>query len=80
MALTGYTQWKEQLFIRNEDGKEFLFDCGWGVEPPVAYLPAASDWRRCTPSWLHKQRQEVIAVMQHHGHRVEDGPYPDHVD
>lgn len=77
MALTGRTEWKEVLIVTDEDGRSFTFSCGWGVEPPVAYVPSPADWPRCVPPWLGPRRDEVIAVMRHHQHIVDEGPYPD---
>ena len=47
--LTGREEWKEILIVTDEDDQSFVFYCGWGVTPPVAYVPAEADWRRCTP-------------------------------
>ena len=80
MALTGYEQWKEELIIVDEEGREFCFFCGWGSEPPVAYVPAPANWRRCTPPWLHDRRDEVVEVMKRHRHTVEEGHYHDYGD
>lgn len=78
MSLSGRAEWKEVLIVTDEAGHSFTFSCGWGVEPPVAYLPAAADWIRCVPPWLGERRDEVITVMQQMGHQVAEGPYPDH--
>lgn len=75
--LTGQAEWKEILTVTGEDGQSFVFSCGWGVEPPVAYIPAPADWRRTVPPWLHDRRDEVIALMESMGHVVHDGPYRD---
>ena len=75
--LTGQTDWKEILTVTDEGGQSFVFYCGWGVEPPVAYVPAESDWRRGVPPWLYDRRDEVIALMTTMGHVVHDGPYRD---
>lgn len=75
--LTGHAEWKEILTVTDEDGESFVFSCGWGVEPPVAYVPAEADWRRCMPAWLHGRRDEVIALMVSMGHVVHEGNYPD---
>ena len=74
--LTGREEWKEILTVTDEDDRSFVFYCGWGVEPPVAYIPAGNDWRRCMPPWLHDRRDEVIALLGSMGHVVHDGPYP----
>lgn len=78
MALTGQTQWKEELIVSDEDGRSFTFYCGWGVEPPHAYVPAPNDWARRVPGWLADRRDEVIAVMHRLDHLVDEGRYPDH--
>lgn len=70
-------RWKEQVFYR-ENGREFLFDGGWGVTPPSLYVPTAAAWDRCTPSWLQGRRDIVIErLAQATGHRIVEGPYPD---
>ena len=76
MALIASPQWKEELIITDESGRAFTFDCGWGVTPPVAYVPAVVDWAKCVPTWLHERRDEAIAAMKLTGHVVKDGPYP----
>jgi hypothetical protein len=76
MALQAKTRWKEELHIVDEVGRSFMFDCGWGVTPPVSYVPFEDDWRGCVPDWLHERRQEVIAAMEQTGHRVVEGDYP----
>lgn len=80
MSLTGRAEWKEILTVTDETGNSFTFSCGWGVEPPVAYLPAAADWIRCVPPWLSGRRAEVITVMQQMGHAVADDPNPDYLN
>lgn len=80
MALSGHAEWKEILIITDEDGRSFTVSCGWGVEPPVAYLPAAADWPGSVPPWLSGRREEVIALLQQMGHVVHDDPRPGHVN
>lgn len=75
--LTGHAEWKEIITVTAEDGQSFTFYCGWGVEPPVAYVPAEADWRRTTPGWLHERRAEVITLMESMGHVVDEGFYRD---
>lgn len=75
--LTGRPEWKEILIVTDEEDHEFVFYCGWGVDPPHAYVPAEADWDRCTPPWLHGRRAEVITVMESLGHVVDDGQYRD---
>ncbi len=80
MGLTAEARWKEQLIISDEDGRKFCFECAWGVEPPIAYVPAVADWPRCVPGWLRDRRDEVIAVMKAQRHLVHEGLYPDYVE
>lgn len=75
--LIGHAEWKEIITVTDEDGQSFTFSCGWGVEPPHAYIPAEADWRRTMPPWLHERRPEVIALMESMGHVVDEGPYRD---
>ena len=75
--LKGQESWKEIITVTDEDDRSFVFYCGWGVSPPVAYVPATADWVRCTPSWLHARRDEMIALMASMGHVVHEGSYPD---
>ena len=74
MALTGVAEWKEIIVVSDEEGRTYVVSCGWGVEPPVAYIPAASIWRAKVPTWLHDRRDEVIAVLESLHHVVDDVP------
>jgi len=75
--LTGREEWKEIINVSDEDGRVFTVTCGWGVTPPVAYLPAEADWRRTMPPWLHGRRAEVITLIESMGHVVDEWAYPD---
>ena len=75
MGLTATPRWKEELIINDESGRTFTFDCGWGVNPPVAYVPPPAKWQSCVPVWLRDRRAEVIEAMKNTGHVVKDGPY-----
>lgn len=72
--LSGHAEWKEIISVTDEQGRSFVVSCGWGVEPPVAYLPAAAAWRRTVPPWLADRRDEVIAVVTSLGHVVHEEP------
>lgn len=72
--LSGQADWKEIITVTDEQGQSFTFSCGWGVEPPHAYIPAAADWHRRTPGWLHERRAEVIALLESMGHIVDEWP------
>ena len=61
-------RWKEEV-VYWEDGQGFLLDAGWGVDPPVLYVPAAARWDVAVPSWLRGRRDEVLArLREHSGH------------
>lgn len=72
MALTGVAEWKEIVVVSDEEGRTYVVSCGWGVEPPVAYIPSAATWRERVPDWLHDRREEVIAVLESLQHVVAD--------
>jgi hypothetical protein len=76
MPLTAESRWKEELVVRDEDGREFVFDCGWGADPLVAYIPSVESWSECVPGWLLLRRDEVVSIMRSLNHCVEVGDYP----
>lgn len=70
------TRWKETVFYR-EGGDEFVFDGGWGVKPPVLYVPSPDEWDDSTPPWMHGRRDIIVErLAQETGHRIAVGPYP----
>jgi hypothetical protein len=75
MALTAQMRWKEETVITDEVGRTFIFDGGWGVSPPVAYVPLEADWVRCVPDWLSHRRVEVIEAIAATGQVVKEGRY-----
>lgn len=77
MELKSRIQWKEELIITDEQGNSFCFGCGWGAEPPVAYIPSRVGWIRRVPGWLTDRRLEVIELIKQEGHLVKDWPYPE---
>jgi len=65
-------RWKEQL-VYAEGEREFVFDCGWGATPPVAYVPSAVIWNQVTPLWMRDRRAEIVQrLAADGGHRLED--------
>jgi hypothetical protein len=72
MALTARAEWKETIFITDEEGHTLQFDCAWGVDPPVAYIPSASHWQNHAPLWIRDRRDEVIEAMAKEGHVVKE--------
>lgn len=76
MPLTGESRWKEELVVRDEDGREFVFDRAWGADPLVALIPSLESWSECVPEWLLFRRDEVVSIMRSLNHTVEVGYYP----
>ena len=51
----------------------FQFDCGWGVDPPVVYLPNSHLWDDVVADWLVGRRAEVAEKLRRHsGYTVAD--------
>lgn len=54
-----------------EDAGGFLFDAGWGVSPPVLYVPSAAVWLETMPGWLRERRDIVIdRLTENSGHTL----------
>lgn len=45
-------------------------DAGWGVEPPVVYVPSAALWDQVVPPWLLGRRVEVVDRLAQRSKRV----------
>ena len=77
VAGDGFTisyEWKEML-IYWEGGNGVVFDCGWGVEPSVVYVPAEEAWDGLVPNWLVGRRAAVVdRLRRYSAHIVEDDP------
>ncbi|GII55996.1 hypothetical protein Pth03_43850 [Planotetraspora thailandica] len=56
-------KWKE-VVIYSEDGCTFWFPAGWGVDPPVLYIPSDDLWERVTPSCMHGRRDVIVERLQ----------------
>lgn len=56
-------EWKERIVYR-EEGDSFTFDCAWGVEPFVVYVPSAEYWPQATPAWMHDRRDEILGRLR----------------
>lgn len=76
MALRAQAEWKETVLLLDEYGRSFTIECGWGVQPPIAYVPPQDAWQRCTPDWLWNRREEAIEALRRIDHFIEDGEYP----
>lgn len=65
-------KWKEEVLYR-EGERSFSFDAGWGVAPPVLYVPTAELWAQVMPAWLRDRRDEVLDRLRHaSGHVIEE--------
>jgi hypothetical protein len=54
-----------------EGRRGFLFDAGWGVEPPVLYVPSSEIWAEVMPNWLRDRRVVVVdRLREHSGHTI----------
>ena len=61
-------RWKEQV-VYWEDGRGFVLDAGWGVDPPVLYVPSARLWDEVVPDWMAGRRSAVVdALRESSGH------------
>jgi hypothetical protein len=64
-------RWKEEVIYWESD-RGFIFDGGWGISPPVTFVPDGQTWDAVVPSWLRGRREEVVArLAAHPGHVVE---------
>lgn len=65
-------KWKEEVVYR-EGARTYTFDAGWGVAPPVLYVPTAELWAAVMPPWLRDRRAEVLdRLRQRSGHVIEE--------
>jgi len=65
-------RWKEEV-VYWEGSNGFLLDAGWGVDPPVLYVPSAASWADVMPDWCRDRRAEIVARLRgHSGHQVRD--------
>ena len=65
-------RWKEEV-VYWEGARGFVLDAGWGVDPPVVYVPSAALWDRVVPAWLRHRRAEVVPrIAQGSRHLVKE--------
>jgi hypothetical protein len=65
-------RWKEEV-IYWEGGLGYLFDAGWGVDPPVLYVPSAEMWNEVVPDWMQGRRDTIVdRLVANSGHVVEE--------
>lgn len=53
----------KELLVYREGEQEQLFIAGWGVTPPVLYVPPADRWDELMPEWLRGRRDQVVARL-----------------
>jgi hypothetical protein len=64
-------RWKEEVRYW-EGNRGVVFPAGWGVKPPVLYVPLRS-WDESVSSWLRGRRDEVVErLRRHREHTVEE--------
>lgn len=61
--------WKEELHYW-EGHRCQVFHCGWGIAPPVVFLPSAPGWDAKMPRWLHGRRAEIVDRIEQHSDHV----------
>ena len=67
-------RWKEQV-IYWEGDSGFIFDGGWGVRPPVTYVPDLGTWDSIVPEWLKGRHDEVVGhLRERRDHEVVETP------
>jgi len=67
-----FTRWKEEVHYQ-EDNRSFSFPAGWGVSPPVLYVPSIRLWEAVMPDWLRGRRTQVVGRLgKFSEHSLED--------
>lgn len=56
-------RWKEEV-VYWEGRRGYVFPGGWGVTPPVTYVPTDDAWDRVMPEWLKGRRNEVVRRLE----------------
>lgn len=57
------SRWREEVvYWEGEHG--YLLDAGWGVEPPVLYVPSASMWDEVVPDWMRGRRSAIVGGLE----------------
>lgn len=70
-------RWKEEVFYW-EGHRGLMLDGGWGVTPPVTYVPSEAVWESVAPEWARGRREMIVArLVARTTHRVvETARYP----
>jgi hypothetical protein len=68
-------EYKEMVtYWEGDDG--FVFECAWGVEPPILFVPSERSWDSQVPPRLIGRRSEVVdRLAKHSGHIVEEATF-----
>jgi hypothetical protein len=67
-------RWKEEV-VYWEGDQGFVLDGGWGVDPPVTYVPDPATWDSVVPGWLRGRQQQVVGRLRGRpNHRVIETP------
>jgi len=67
-------RWKEEV-VYWEGRRGYIFPGGWGVNPPVTYVPTDDAWDRVMPEWLRGRRNEVVRRLENEaGHMLRADP------
>jgi hypothetical protein len=66
-----YVLRRELLLLR--DGADWMkVPCAWGVEPGLAFIPAAVAWDAVVPGWLQGRRDEAVRTIEAFGLEVRE--------
>jgi hypothetical protein len=68
-------EYKEMLtYWEGKDG--FVFECAWGVTPPVVFVPSERSWDSQVPPYLVGRRAEVVdRLAKYTSHIVETATF-----
>ena len=67
-------RWKEEV-VYWEGDCGFVFEGGWGTEPPVTYVPDDATWDQVVPAWMKGRRHEIVRRLSAEpGHVVRSTP------
>ena len=57
----------------------FVFIAGWGVKPPVLYVPRPDAWERVMPAKFRGRREQIVERLKRdwyvRSHVLEDSDY-----
>lgn len=50
----------KELFEYREGDAHYFFGAGWGVKPPVLYVPRAEMWDQVMPEQFRGRREQIL--------------------